>query len=380
MYLKNKSINSNSISMSIISKQRTYNFNNSTVQIKFGNILDSESEVIVSSDDCFLSMGGGISQSILNAGGPEIYKDANKKIPSALGNVVVTTAGNLKQKFIFHAITIDANYAIQRFSEDDGLKKEIHQFIIKQSIKQCLRLMPLLNVSSISFPCIGAGVAAIPYERCAQLMAEALLEMLTSTNKQFDVQIWLFDRTQTMDSWDFLPFFEHFAGVELLSSKMNVPSDSNDETPQNDVDVVHCSSLGNKEHKVFISYSRKDYDRIQSICGLLNDTKISYWIDVDGTYSGENYKEVIVNAIKKTSLVLFISSENSNASSNVAKEVSMADKYGKIIIPIRLDTSPFSPKIDYDLNCIDSIDLFERKSENLEKLRKTILGKLVIAN
>ena len=37
-----------------------------------------------------------------------------------------------------------------------------------------------------------------------------------------------------------------------------------------------------------------------------NDMGIPYWIDVDGTYSGENFKEVIVNAIKQSQLVIVL--------------------------------------------------------------------------
>lgn len=44
---------------------RQYIFNKSTLTVKFGNILESQSEVIVSSDDCYLSMGGGVSRAIL---------------------------------------------------------------------------------------------------------------------------------------------------------------------------------------------------------------------------------------------------------------------------------------------------------------------------
>ncbi len=70
---------------------RTYNINNSQLTIKFGNILDAESEIIVSSDDYMLSMGGGISRTIRIGAGDEIRNDAKKKIPASLGDVVVTT-------------------------------------------------------------------------------------------------------------------------------------------------------------------------------------------------------------------------------------------------------------------------------------------------
>ena len=38
---------------------RTYKFNESTLTVKFGNIIETQAEVIVSSDDCYVTMGGG---------------------------------------------------------------------------------------------------------------------------------------------------------------------------------------------------------------------------------------------------------------------------------------------------------------------------------
>lgn len=35
---------------------RQYTFNKSTLTVKFGNIIDIKAEVIVSSDDCYVTM------------------------------------------------------------------------------------------------------------------------------------------------------------------------------------------------------------------------------------------------------------------------------------------------------------------------------------
>lgn len=78
--------------------------------------------------------------------------------------------------------------------------------------------------------------------------------------------------------------------------------------------------------------------------------------------------------------VCYNSSENSNRSSNVAKEVSIADKYGKVIIPVRLDNSPMNPKMDYDLAGIDFVDLFSFDEHNTTKLKNAILGQLAMNN
>lgn len=135
-----------------------------------------------------------------------------------------------------------------------------------------------------------------------------------------------------------------------------------------------------KGQRVFISYSRKDSDIAMGICDMLNKLKIPYWIDIDGVYSGANFKEKIVEAISAAEIVLFLSSENSNRSDNVAKEISLADKYGKIIIPVRLDKSPMNPKIDYDLAGIDFVNLFSFDEKSLARLRNAILGHLTMNN
>lgn len=64
---------------------RQYLFNSSTLTVKFGNILDTKAEIIVSSDDCDITMGGGVSGAILRAGGDTIIKDAQKMCPASLG-------------------------------------------------------------------------------------------------------------------------------------------------------------------------------------------------------------------------------------------------------------------------------------------------------
>lgn len=73
-------------------ESRQYTFNNSTLTVKFGNILDTQAEVIVSSDDCYVTMGGGVSRTILHAGGDVFIRDAQKMVPIPLGDVLATTA------------------------------------------------------------------------------------------------------------------------------------------------------------------------------------------------------------------------------------------------------------------------------------------------
>lgn len=120
-----------------------------------------------------------------------------------------------------------------------------------------------------------------------------------------------------------------------------------------------CSGTNLQKHKIFISYSRKDSIKAGKICEILKGADIDYWIDVDGTYSGSNYKEIITKEIKNSTIVLFISSKNSNQSDNVVKEIGIADGQKKMIIPVKIDDCKFSDAILYDLGSIDSMEYNE---------------------
>lgn len=355
--------------------EREYKINNSTITIKIGSIIESKAEVIVSSDDYMLSMGGGVSATIRNAAGEDILIDARKKIPAILGDIVVTTAGDLSQKFIFHAITIDGN-SLRKFTGSQLQKEELQQSIIFGTIKKAFRLMAALDLDTIAFPAIGAGVACIPYVKVAQCMGEAFAEILTKTNRTYKIELYLYDRFNHMSQWDFLPFFESLAQAKQYSIiKLSTAFISDDE---DSMDITINKPNLNQAADVFISYSRKDIAEVKGICDLLNEMGVSYWIDVNGEYSGKNFKEVIVKAIDEAKLVLFVSSKNSNDSINVAKEINIADSKNKKILPIKLDETPYAPQIAYDMVNIDYVEYHKEHVNTTEKLRRAIASNLFI--
>ena len=118
---------------------RTYRFGKANLTVEFGDITTSKAEIIVSSDDNYITMGGGVSGSILRAGGQEILLDAAKKVPAQLGDVVVTTAGGLNAQYIFHAITIGPG------------EKALEQ-VLESAISRCFELLTVLGLNSIAFP------------------------------------------------------------------------------------------------------------------------------------------------------------------------------------------------------------------------------------
>jgi O-acetyl-ADP-ribose deacetylase (regulator of RNase III) len=357
-----------------IQQCKEYHINNSTIKIIFGNLLDSQAEVIVSSDDCYITMGGGVSMAIrCKESTGAIQLDVRKRTPAVIGDVVVSTAGTLQQKNIFHVITIDYKSISQTDIPEAITKDDIHKYIIGHSIDKCFLLLHAMDMTSIAFPQIGAGVAGIPFKKVAEVMAEAIGRNLRKTNKAFNVEIYLYDRFEKMEPWDFLPMFEQFSAQEAISRLLSEQTEDKLFTDDICIQRTAESSL-NMDKDIFLSYSRKDSEIVRAIYEWLEKAGYKCWLDVDGMFSGVSYKKVIVDAIKRSKVLLFMSSENSNKSRNVVSEVSIAVEYGKKIIPVRLDMTSYSESIEYDIINHDYVvyDRSRVEDSNREMLKKIV--------
>jgi O-acetyl-ADP-ribose deacetylase (regulator of RNase III) len=92
-----------------------------------------------------------------------------KSIPARLGEVVVTGAGSLRAKYVFHAVTI-------------GKSKGNAAEIVAKVTRRSLQLLRELGQLSIAFPAIGAGVAGFALEDVAANMAEVIVDDLRTTS------------------------------------------------------------------------------------------------------------------------------------------------------------------------------------------------------
>ena len=353
-------------------ESRHYTFNKSTVTIRFGSIIESQADVIVSSDDSNVTMGGGVSFAIRTAGGETVMKDAQKMIPASLGDVIVTTAGTMTQKYIFHCITIDRTGKLQKF-ESDVKEEDITNYLLQHSVDKCFQLMQAMDLVSIAFPAIGAGTAHIPMQKVIEQMSISIARNLGNTNKSLNVELYIHDIYHLYSTSDCISLFESFAAkAALLDYKRNL-ANANEHIDiasiEKDIPLPDRSSM---KHKVFISYSRKDKEVAQYICEILEKNGIEYWIDKKGIYSSSNYKELIVDAIDVSHAVIFISSANSNQSLNVIREIGYAVNMNKSILPIRLDEAPYAKSIRLDISDIDSID-FKNPLESSKKLITSLL-------
>lgn len=132
------------------------------------------------------------------------------------------------------------------------------------------------------------------------------------------------------------------------------------------------------KYDIFISYSRRDHPVVETITNVLTEYGYSYFIDREGIFSGDSFASRIVDAIRSSTLLLFISSVNSNESPWISKEIATAIKLKKIVLPIRIDNSDYSPEISFDLSFINYIDLTDHSdASSIKKSLLPAIGRLI---
>ena len=103
------------------------------------------------------------------------------------------------------------------------------------------------------------------------------------------------------------------------------------------------------KYDVFISYSRKDSAIVKRFADELGKAGYTYWMDVDGVESGDEFKKKIAAAIRESRVFLYFSSASSNESEWTVKELNYAIKNQSYIIPIKLDGANYNESVDFDL-------------------------------
>src|SRR6059058_1034606 len=82
----------------------THTINGVTLALLRGNIVEARVDAIVNAANSGLRGGGGVDGAIHRAGGPSIMEECRMIGGCPTGEAVVTTAGKLPTKYVFHAV------------------------------------------------------------------------------------------------------------------------------------------------------------------------------------------------------------------------------------------------------------------------------------
>ena len=154
--------------------------NNSELELALGDITELEVDAIVNAANAALFLGGGVAGAIRRRGGPSIQEECNKIRGTHVGGAVLTTGGNLKAKYVIHAV-----------GPIHGEEHENEK--LKDATLNSLILSDKNNLKSIAFPAISTGIFGFPKERCAKIMLSTTIAYLEGFTKLDKVIYCLYD-------------------------------------------------------------------------------------------------------------------------------------------------------------------------------------------
>ena len=139
--------------------------NKSVIELVQGDITELETDAIVNAANGQLVLGGGVAGAIRRKGGPAIQTECNKKAPTGVGHAVITTGGDLKAKYVIHAVG-------PRMGEGNEDEK------LRNATLNSLKVADENDLESIGFCAISTGIFGYPIERCAKVMLETTMDYL----------------------------------------------------------------------------------------------------------------------------------------------------------------------------------------------------------
>lgn len=123
---------------------------------------------------------------------------------------------------------------------------------------------------------------------------------------------------------------------------------------------------------VFVSYSSKDTDVVNKYLKVFRDNGIDYWFGPDEIEPSEFYCEEITGALRTCEIVVSFCSKSAMKSIHVMKELDIALKFKKSIIPVFLEEVTLTDPFLYLYSGCQRVILYSKKGVS----KKAELNKL----
>ena len=148
-------------------KKMKVTIGSSTLELVQGDITKQDTEAIGNAANSRLAGGGGVDGAIHRAGGPAIMEECRKIGGCPTGHAVLTTGGNLKAKYVIHAVG-----PIYR----GGSAGEAE--LLKSAYLSCLKIATEKGIKSIAFHSISTGVYGYPIDEASRIALTTCMDYL----------------------------------------------------------------------------------------------------------------------------------------------------------------------------------------------------------
>ncbi len=152
-----------------------------TLELKRGDITLEDTEAIVNAANTRLAGGGGVDGAIHRAGGPKIMEECRKIGGCPTGSAVITTGGNLKARYVIHAVG-----PIYR----GGDRGEAE--LLASAYRKSLEIARERGIKSVAFPSISTGAYGYPVEEASRIALRTVIDFLRENGEPSLVRFVLF--------------------------------------------------------------------------------------------------------------------------------------------------------------------------------------------
>lgn len=132
-----------------------------------GDIADQDTDAVVTAAHWRLNKGNGTDGTIHTKGGPRVYEECRKIGGCPIGDAVITTGGNLKARYVIHAVG-----PVWRGGDED------EPALLASAYRRSLEVAVANNLSSISIPSISTGAFVYPLRLAAPIALRTIVEFL----------------------------------------------------------------------------------------------------------------------------------------------------------------------------------------------------------
>lgn len=168
--------------------------NQAKLSIMRGDITQQATDAIVNAANSSLMGGGGVDGAIHRAGGPAILAECKQivsrqgRLPT--GRAVLTTAGNLKAKYVIHTVGPIWH---------GGSKSEAE--LLDSAYRQSLKLAAENHLASISFPSISTGAYGYPVDKASGVALRTVISFLGEGVTSIKEAVFVLFDSKTFDAY-----------------------------------------------------------------------------------------------------------------------------------------------------------------------------------
>ena len=160
------------------------NIGGATIELHQGDITLEEVDAIVNAANSSLAGGGGVDGAIHRRGGPAIMAETDAKYPRGCptGSAVISTAGNLKARYVIHAVGPVWGGGVRGEAE-----------LLAGAYRRSLELAVENDCRSIALPALSTGAYHYPMDQAARVALRTAIEFLREHGRPELVRFVLFD-------------------------------------------------------------------------------------------------------------------------------------------------------------------------------------------